>query len=78
MAHNPLGNAGGGALNRRGAKVHFSNEALNGDILMANKRSKKLKRRNPVARFAKRFNHARVHRDRTKYWRKERCQETEG
>jgi hypothetical protein len=43
---------------------------------MANKRSKKLKRRNPVARFARKFNHARIHRDKTKYWRKEKCQET--
>lgn len=66
-----------GSLNRRGTKVHFSDETLNGDVHMAIKRSKKLKKRNPVAKFAGKFNHARVHRDRTKYWRKKKCQESE-
>jgi hypothetical protein len=41
------------------------------------KRSKKPIRRNPVAKFAGKFNHARTHRDKTKYWRKRKCQETE-
>jgi hypothetical protein len=44
---------------------------------MATKRSKKLKRRNPVAKFAGKFNHARVHRDKTKYWRRKRWQKIE-
>jgi hypothetical protein len=66
-----------GTLNRRGTKIHFSNETLNGDVHMATKRSKKLKRRNPVAKFAGKFNHARVHRDKTKYWRRKRWQKIE-
>ena len=53
------------------------NELPNGDILMANKRSKKPKKRNPVAKFARKFNHSRIHRDRTKYWRKSKWQKAD-
>ena len=47
---------------------------------MANK-SCKSKRRgkksNPVAKFARKFNRAVTHRDRTKYWRKKKWQDAD-
>ena len=47
---------------------------------MANK-SRKGKRRskksNPVAKFARKFNRAATHRDRTKYWRKKKWQDAD-
>ncbi len=45
---------------------------------MANKSHKskrKSKRSNPVAKFGRIFNRAATHRDRTKYWRKEKWQD---
>ena len=47
---------------------------------MANKSRKskrKSKRSNPVAKFARKFNRAATHRDRTKYWRKKKWQDAD-
>ena len=38
---------------------------------------KRSKKRNPVAKFARKFNKSRIHRDRTKYWRKSKWRELE-
>ena len=74
-----MGYDGGWMLNARGTRLHFVNGVPNGDIRMAGKRGKKkqVRRRNPLGKYAHRFNHSRVHRDRTKYWRKGRWQELE-
>ena len=64
-------------FNAGGTLLHPSNGVPNGDILMASKRSKKPKKRNPVAKFARKFNKSRIHRDRTKYWRKNKWRELE-
>ena len=47
---------------------------------MANKSRKskrKSERSNPVAKFARKFNRAATHRDRTKYWRKKKWQDAD-
>ena len=42
------------------------------------KRSGKSSNRpNPVAKFGRKFNHGGAHRDRTKYWRKEKWREVD-
>ena len=64
-------------FNAGGTLLHPSNGVPYGDIRMASKRSKKPKKRNPVAKFARKFNKSRIHRDRTKYWRKSKWRELE-
>ena len=39
--------------------------------------SKSSGRTNPVAKFGRKFNHGGAHRDRTKYWRKDKWREVD-
>lgn len=39
------------------------------------KSKRRSKKSNPVAKFARKFNRAATHRDRTKYWRKNKWQD---